>query len=359
MEHINLFWSRLNIPTLLQACKDNLHWKETVFLYTHYDQFDNAIDIVIQHHPSCWDHEQFKSHIVRVSNTEVYYRAIDFYLSNHPLQLTELLNELATKLDHKRVVSMVRQRNQLPLIQRYLKHVQNNDIAMINEALNELYVEEEDYTSLRDSIDTYGTFDQISLATKMQTHELLEFRRISAYLYKMSKRWKRSIELSKKDSLWQDAMETAAESGDSELAEEIVRFFVNNKETPTSCFAACLYTCFPLLKPDVVLELAWRHDLQTTCMPFMIQAFRNFSNKVDSLQAKITQMEEDALAAREQEQKDQEAAVANQANDIYSNQLMLTSASNPPGVQSYMPQGYGVMQQPINPTTTMPGFPSY
>merc|ERR1719233_1336182 len=171
MEHINLFWSRLNIPTLLQACKDNLHWKETVFLYTHYDQFDNAIDIVILHHPSCWDHEQFKSHIVRVSNTEVYYRAINFYLSNHPLQLTEL------------------------------------------------YVEEEDYTSLRDSIDTYETFDQITLATTMQTHELLEFRRISAYLYKMSKRWKRSIELSKKDSLWQDAMETAAESGDSDLAE--------------------------------------------------------------------------------------------------------------------------------------------
>jgi len=359
MEHINLFWSRLNIPTLLQACKDNLHWKETVFLYTHYDQFDNAIDIVIQHHPSCWDHEQFKSHIVRVSNTEVYYRAINFYLCNHPLQLTELLNELATKLDHKRVVSMVRQRGQLPLIQRYLKHVQNNDIAMINEALNELYVEEEDYTSLRDSIDTYGTFDQISLATKMQSHELLEFRRISAYLYKMSKRWKQSIELSKKDSLWQDAMETAAESGDSELAEEIVRFFVNNKDTPTSCFAACLYTCFPLLKPDVVLELAWRKDLQKPSMPFMIQALRNYSNKVNSLQEKINQMEEDAVAAREQEQKDQEAAAANAANDIYSNQLMLTSASNPPGVQSYgMPQGYGVMQQPINPTT-MSGFPSY
>jgi len=38
MEHINLFWSRLNIPTLLTACKENQHWAETVFLYTHYDQ---------------------------------------------------------------------------------------------------------------------------------------------------------------------------------------------------------------------------------------------------------------------------------------------------------------------------------
>lgn len=38
MEHIKLFWSRLNIPTLLVACQQNLHWNEAVFLYTHYDQ---------------------------------------------------------------------------------------------------------------------------------------------------------------------------------------------------------------------------------------------------------------------------------------------------------------------------------
>ncbi len=45
MEQINLFWSRVNIPTLLQACKENLRWRETVLLYTHYDQFDNAVAI--------------------------------------------------------------------------------------------------------------------------------------------------------------------------------------------------------------------------------------------------------------------------------------------------------------------------
>merc|ERR1719385_417767 len=122
MEHINLFWSRLNIPTLLQACKDNLHWKETVFLYTHYDQFDNAADTMIQHSPTCWDHEQFKGIIVRVSNTEVFYRAINFYLREHPLHLSELLIEL-------------------PLIQQYLLHVQRDNIAVVNEAVNELLIQ--------------------------------------------------------------------------------------------------------------------------------------------------------------------------------------------------------------------------
>eukprot|EP01083_Nonionella_stella_P182989 659971_1 len=152
MEHINLFWSRLNIPTLLQACKDNLHWKETVFLYTHYDQFDNAADTMIQHSPSCWDHEQFKGIIVRVSNTEVFYRAINFYLREHPLFLSELLIELSPKLDHKRVVQTIRLSRQLPLIQQYLLHVQRDNIAVVNEAVNELLVEEENFNQLRESI---------------------------------------------------------------------------------------------------------------------------------------------------------------------------------------------------------------
>merc|ERR1712073_167427 len=115
----------------------------------------------------------------------------------------------------------------------------------------------------------------------------------------MSKRWKQSIELSKSDSLWQDAMETAAESGDRDLAEQIIRFFVDNPKTPKSCFAACLYTCFHLLRPDVVLELAWRQNLTEFSMPFMVQAFRNFSDKISTLEAKIEKLNEDAEAEKE------------------------------------------------------------
>merc|ERR1711933_306237 len=258
MEHINLFWSRLNIPTLLQACKDNLHWKETVFLYTHYDQFDNAADTMIQHSPTCWDHEQFKGIIVRVSNTEVFYRAINFYLREHPLYLSELLIELSPKLDHKRVVQTIRLSRQLPLIQQYLMHVQRDNIAVVNEAVNELLVEEENFNQLRESIADYEAFDQIALSTQ--------------------------------DNLWQDAMETAAQSQDSKLAEELLRFFVENIEKnscPKSCFAACLFTCFELTRPDVVLELSWRYGLIEYCMPYMVQTFRTFNNKLDSLYQKI------------------------------------------------------------------------
>merc|ERR1711978_649211 len=124
----------------------------------------------------------------------------------------------------------------------------------------------------------------------MGKHELLEFRRIAAHLYRTNKRWTTSITLSKQDGLWQDAMETAALSEDKALAEELLRFFVENikKEScPKSCFAACLFTCFELIRPDVVLELAWRYGLQPYCMPFMVQTFRTYSDKLDLLYSKI------------------------------------------------------------------------
>jgi len=186
MEHIKLYWSRLNITTLLAACKDNQHWPEAVFLYSHYDQFDNAVDTMIQHSTECWIHALFKDLIGKVSNSEIYYRAIEFYLAEHPLMLNDLLLDLITKLDHTRVVNLLRVAGHLPLIQKYLLAVQHDNLTAVNEAINNLFLLEEDYRSLRTSIDNYSSFDQIALAQRTENHELLEFRRISAYLYKLN-----------------------------------------------------------------------------------------------------------------------------------------------------------------------------
>ena len=48
-------------------------------------------------------------------------------------------------------------------------------------------------------------------------------------------------------------METAAQSADAEIAEELLHFFVEQGQR--ECFAACLYTCYDLVKPDVALEV--------------------------------------------------------------------------------------------------------
>ena len=44
--------------------------------------------------------------------------------------------------------------------------MQKNNLLPVNEAVNELLVEEEDHAGLRDSITTYDNFDQLALAAR-------------------------------------------------------------------------------------------------------------------------------------------------------------------------------------------------
>lgn len=288
MEHIKLFWSRLNIPQLLQCCQENQHWPETVFLFRHYAQFDNAVNTMIAHSTECWSNDLFKEVVSKVSSTDIYYKAIDFYLDEHPLLLNDLLLDLSNNLDHTRVVRKIVDAGHLPLIQKYLLHVQRENLPAVNEAVNELFLQEEDYKSLRESIDVYDSFDQIALAQRIEKHELVEFRRISSYLYKLNKRWEKSIDLSKEDSLWGDSMETASESKDTELAEQLLRFFVDKKLNEAFC--ACLFTCYELIRPDAVLELAWRFNLMNFAMPFMVQSVRHSNERVEALTKKVEEL---------------------------------------------------------------------
>lgn len=59
------------------------------------------------------------------------------------------------------------QAGQLLLIKPYMIAVQSNNVSAVNEALNQIYVEEEDYDRLRESTDLYDSFDQIGLAQKV------------------------------------------------------------------------------------------------------------------------------------------------------------------------------------------------
>ena len=91
-------------------------------------------------------------------------------------------------------------------------------------------------------------------------------------------RWKQSVELCKKDNLFKDAMEYAAESKNAEVAEELLAYFLDKKAY--DCFAACLFQCYDLLHPDVILELAWRHNIMDFAMPYLIQVMREYTSKV-------------------------------------------------------------------------------
>jgi clathrin heavy chain len=289
MEHLKVFWSRVNIPKVIRACESAHLWAELVFLYVHYDEFDNAVLTMIQHPADAWDHDQLKTIIVKVANAEYYYRGVQFYNERYPLLLNDLLQVLSPKIDHTRVVGMFANNGNLSLIRPYLIATHSLNIKAVNEALNNMFIEEEDYEALLDSVDSYQEFDQIGLAQRLEKHPLLEFRRIAAHLYKRNRRWKQSVDLSKADKLYKDAIITVAESQDEKVAEELLLYFIEqqNKE----CFAAQLFTCYDLVKPDVVLELAWRSGYMDFAMPYLIQIVKEYTTKVDQLVEKNAERE--------------------------------------------------------------------
>jgi len=73
-------------------------------------------------------------------------------------------------------------------------------------------------------------------------------------------------------------MDYAAESRQPEVVEGLMKFFL--QEGLNDCFSALLYKCYDLLKPDIVLELAWKHKIVDCAMPFMIQTVRDFGSRV-------------------------------------------------------------------------------
>lgn len=299
MEHIKLFSSRINIPRLIGVCQAEGLWRALVFLYTEYEEYDSALKVMMDHPAESWDHGIFKDVAIKITNLDLYYKSVIFYLDNHPELINDLLKVLEARIDHARVIDLMRRRGQLPLVKEYLVAVQKLNLTAINEALNDLLIDEEDHVALKLSIESYDNFDQLQLAQRLEKHLLLDFRRVAGFLYKKAQRWRKAVELAKSDKLYKDAMETASQSGQREIVEDLLRFFVAEKNR--ECFAACLYTCYDLVKPDVAMELAWQHQMMDMVMPYMIQVVRESTQKIEILMEERKQrLEKDA---KEEEEK--------------------------------------------------------
>jgi len=274
MEHCKVFFTKLNVSKVVRACERARLFPPAVYLYMQNKEHDSAVKIMIERAPA-WDNDLFLDSIVKVRNAEIMYKAVGHYLNLQPMLFTRLMEVLEDNIDHSRVVSQLRRTGDwaLQLAHPYLKSVQKYDLSPVNEALNELFVDDEDYEALRKSIDGFKNFNMIALASKLSTHELLEFRRISAYVYRCHKKWSQSIELSKNDRMWKDCIDTANESADPEIIEGLLRFFCETSEK--ECFCAALYTCYAHISPDVALELGWINGYHHFVMPFLINTFRH------------------------------------------------------------------------------------
>merc|ERR1712141_652834 len=104
-EHLELFWSRVNIPKVLRAAEQAHLWSELVFLYDKYEEYDNAVLAMMAHPTEAGRESHFKDIITKVANIELYYKAIQFYLDYKPMMLNDLLLVLAPRMDHTRAVN--------------------------------------------------------------------------------------------------------------------------------------------------------------------------------------------------------------------------------------------------------------
>src|SRR5690349_18681493 len=67
-----------------------------------------------------------------------------------------------------------------------------------------------------------------------------------------------------------------------------------------------LYSCYSQIRADIVLELAWRHNIVDNVMPFMIQTFREYDDKLNDISGKLDAQSKAEKEAVDEEKKKQE-----------------------------------------------------
>lgn len=278
-DFIKAYFQKLNVTKLIRVCKKYQHWKEIVYLHSNYKEYDNAVKTMIEHSPSCFSHDNFVMNLLKVSNSDLIYNAIQFYIEEEPMKLNELLKQITSKVDISKVVAVIKRTGNIALIVDWLKSAQNQNNQAVNDALNSLYLEIEDYEALRNSIQNYDSIDAIGLAKQIEGSDHPEFRRISALIYRKNKKYRESIEISVTDSHFRDAIETAQESKQTELIEKLIQYFCDNNMK--EYFTVATYTCYELLEPDYIMEMSWRYGLNDYAMPFNIQVMRDMTHRVD------------------------------------------------------------------------------
>jgi clathrin heavy chain len=147
--------------------------------------------------------------------------------------------------------------------------------------------------------------------------------------------------------MYKDAMETAVESKDFRIAEDLLYYFVEMKSK--EWFTTCLYTCYELIRPDVVLELAWRYNMMDFAMPFMVQFLKESSERIEELE------KANAARTKKEELLEKQGLDMNMLTAPIINQPMITagpsisvpSASGLPS-RNYVPTGSTPLNYPSN-----------
>ncbi|KAJ8904263.1 hypothetical protein NDN08_000787 [Rhodosorus marinus] len=300
-DYVKMWWKKAHLPRLVSACEEAYLWLEATYLYFQYEEFDNAARVMMDHAPDAFNPDMFSDTVSRVGSMETMYKAIQFYIDEHPTLLLDLMFLLANRCDATRAITILRkggnltELGMLPMVKGYLLKMQAANVREINEAVNSVLLAEEDIPGLDASVDSYDNFDLTGMAKTLESHRLVEARRIATKAYRKLGKWERALEISTKDKIYIDCIEAVKVSKDVELAEQLAEQFL--KERRRECFTALLYGCYEFFKPETALELSWRHQAKDFAMPYMVQ-------NMAEVGAKLVRLEEESASRKELEERD-------------------------------------------------------
>nr|CCC93746.1 putative clathrin heavy chain [Trypanosoma congolense IL3000] len=289
LEHVHMYSKKVNAHKLIAACEEHHHWLALRVLHIGNEDWLAAAKTMINHFADAFDHEVFKDVARHLGASDFVYSSINFYVNVYPQNLCDFLSSMFKVLDAERVLREVKSVAPVYLIQPYLEAAQTRNSRAINDALNNLYVEEENFVSLRNSVENYNNFDSVELSARLEKMELFEFRKIALFLHRRHKAYGHALAVAKENKLFQEAIDTAVESADAAVVEELLNFFV--VEHPDS-FVYCLYACYDYVSPDVVLEKAWLNNRIDIAMPYLIQVIHDYTQRVSRLEKNASDIQQ-------------------------------------------------------------------
>lgn len=102
------------------------------------------------------------------------------------------------------------------------------------------------------------------------------------------------------------------------------------------CYVGMLYACYELIRPDVILEMSWRHGLNDFTMPYMINMLSQQVQTIELL--KKDNEERKAKEATQQKEEDNTPILG-------GSRLMLTQGPGGPAPSAFG-QANGLHPQP-------------
>ena len=245
LEFLHLHWAKIQRGVILPLCEQERLWAEVAYLQRCDDEHARALGTMLDHPARAWTHTDFVSSAQKTTVTDVIYSGVTFYADNHPELLPDYLLKLTERVSPDKVVLLLEsaaQDSKVFIARDWLMSVQKHDTKILNNCINGMLVEEEDYEALRKSLELYRNFDRVGLCSTLVTHSLMELRRVASWIHAESGRHQDAVDIALKDKLYVDATHFAAASGDADVVHKLLDYFISN--SLNECFAAALYTCY-------------------------------------------------------------------------------------------------------------------